>query len=139
ALDYAALDRRANRIAHRLRALGAGPGTLVGVCLSRGLDMPAGLLGVLKSGAAFVPLDPDYPAARLGHVLGDARPAAVLVDAASTARLTAAAALAEGADPVLLDLSAASLEDVPDTDPGVTVGAHDLAYVTYTSGSTGKP
>ncbi|MFK0050299.1 MupA/Atu3671 family FMN-dependent luciferase-like monooxygenase [Streptomyces sp. NPDC090741] len=139
ALDYAALDRRANRIAHRLRTLGVGPGTLVGVCLSRGLDMPAGLLGVLKSGAAFVPLDPDYPAARLGHVLGDARPAAVLVDADSTARLTAAAALAEGSEPALLDLSADALDDAPDTDPGVTVAPHDLAYVTYTSGSTGKP
>ncbi|MGW1013588.1 MupA/Atu3671 family FMN-dependent luciferase-like monooxygenase [Streptomyces termitum] len=138
-LDYAALDRRANRIAHRLRALGAGPGTLVGVCLTRGLDMPAGLLGVLKSGAAFVPLDPDHPAARLGHVLGDARPAAVLVDADSTARLTAAAALADGPAPALLDLSAGLPDDVPDTDPGVAVGAHDLAYVTYTSGSTGRP
>ncbi|MFJ6798059.1 MupA/Atu3671 family FMN-dependent luciferase-like monooxygenase [Streptomyces sp. NPDC091268] len=144
ALDYAALDRRANRIAHRLRALGAGPGTLVGVCLGRTHDMPAGLLGVLKSGAAFVPLDPDYPAARLAHVLADARPAAVLVDAHSTARLTAAAELAaaeiaDAASPVLLDLSADALDDVPATAPEVTVAPQDLAYVTYTSGSTGKP
>ncbi|MFE1229702.1 MupA/Atu3671 family FMN-dependent luciferase-like monooxygenase [Streptomyces sp. NPDC058745] len=139
-LDYAALDRRANRIAHRLRGLGVGRGSLVGVCLGRSLDMPAGLLGVLKAGAAFVPLDPDYPAARLAHVLGDAAPAAVLVDTYSTERLSAAAEAADGpARPVLVDLSADSLGDVPDTAPDTVVEPHDLAYVTYTSGSTGRP
>ena len=139
-LSYADLARRVNQVTNRLRAQGVGSGDLVGVCLSRSADMPAGLLGVLAAGAAFVPLDPNYPTARLGHVLGDAEPAAVLVDEESRPALAAAVdAAGDTVRPALVDLSEPVPADVPDTAPATTVSAHDLAYVTYTSGSTGRP
>ena len=71
-LTYAELDARANRLAHRLRGLGVGPGVLVGLCAERSLEMVVGLLAVLKAGGAYVPLDPDYPAERLAFMLADA-------------------------------------------------------------------
>ncbi|MET7638033.1 MupA/Atu3671 family FMN-dependent luciferase-like monooxygenase [Streptomyces sp. NPDC005438] len=139
-LTYAELDRHANQVANRLRALGVRGGDLVGVCLSRSAEMPAGLLGVLKSGAAFVPLDPEYPTARLGHVIGDARPAAVLVDSVARAALDAAVEAADSAaNPAVVDLDDPAHPGTPTTAPDTVVDAHDLAYVTYTSGSTGTP
>ena len=72
-LTYRELNHRANRLAHRLRALGVGPETLVGICMERSLELVIGLLGILKAGGAYVPLDPDYPAERLAYMLGDAR------------------------------------------------------------------
>ena len=77
-LTYRELDRRADRLAHHLRRLGAGPGALVGVRLEQSADLAVALLGVLKAGAGYVPLDPEQPAARLQHMLDDARPAVVL-------------------------------------------------------------
>lgn len=130
-LSFAELDRRANRIAHRLRAAGAGPGTLVGVCLHRSADLVAALLGVHKAGAAYVPLDPGYPAARLELVLGAAQAVAVLVDEHSRATLPDTAA-------VVVDV-AGGLDDGPGTDPQVRPADRDLAYVIFTSGSTGTP
>src|SRR5947209_495869 len=75
---YAELDARASAIAGALRGAGAGPGRLVAVCIERGLDLPAALLGVLKTGAAYVPLDPAFPARRIGAMLDDSRAVAVL-------------------------------------------------------------
>ena len=72
-LSYGELDRRANRLAHYLRALGVGPETVVGLCLARSLDMIVGLIGILKAGGAYLPLDPDYPTERLAFMLADAR------------------------------------------------------------------
>src|SRR5437588_9978799 len=72
-LSYRELNRRANRLAHYLQALGAGPNVLVGCCLERSLDMVVGLLGILKAGGAYVPLDPTYPSERLAFMLEDAR------------------------------------------------------------------
>src|SRR6516164_9861319 len=72
-LTYGELDHRANRLAHHLRALGVGPETVVGLCLARSLDMIVGLLGILKAGGAYLPLDPEYPTARLEQMIADAR------------------------------------------------------------------
>ncbi|HEU0055443.1 MAG TPA: AMP-binding protein, partial [Longimicrobium sp.] len=77
-LTYAELDARANRIAHHLRRLGVGPEARVGICLERGLEMVAAMLGVLKAGGAYVPLDPAYPAERLAFTLRDAGVAALV-------------------------------------------------------------
>ena len=72
ALTYRALDDRANQLAHHLQGLGAGPEVIVGLCLERSIEMIVGLLGILKAGAAYLPLDPDYPAERLDYMMRDA-------------------------------------------------------------------
>ena len=77
-LTYAALDARANQLAHHLRRLGVGPEVVVGLCVERSLEMLVGLLGILKAGGAYVPLDPDYPAERLGYMMTQAGLAVVL-------------------------------------------------------------
>src|SRR6185436_4862749 len=121
------LDADADRLAQRLRALGAGPGVIVGVYLERSLHLPAALLGVLKAGAAYLPLDPVYPPERTAFVLADARAAIVLTQR----RLRAA--LPEAAPAVLCIDDAAAPSAPAAADPG------QLAYVIYTSGSTGRP
>ena len=145
-LSYAELNRSANRLAHRLRALGVGPDRPVGVCLDRSMEMVVGLVAILKAGGAYVPLDPGYPAARLAMMLADARPGVVLVHDASRERLTEA--LADGTpEPQVVDLDAVeSLGADPgpyhdqDPDPAeVGLTSRHLAYVIYTSGSTGRP
>ncbi len=134
-LTYAELNRRANRLAHHLRALGVGPGARVGLCLERSLEMMVGLLAVLKAGGAYVPLDPAYPAERLAYMLADSSPAVVLSQRALRDRIAGTGA------PVLeLDEAAPAWGDRPVTDPerGTLTPGH-LAYVIYTSGSTGRP
>ena len=79
-LTYASLDQRANQLARRLIDEGAGPGSLVAVMLPRSSDLVVALLAVIKSGAGYVPVDPAYPAERIAYVLGDSRPAALIVD-----------------------------------------------------------
>jgi amino acid adenylation domain-containing protein len=136
AVSYAELNARANRIAHTLRARGVRCGQRVGLCLERGMDMVAALLGVLKTGAAYVPLDPLFPAARLQFMAEDAQ-LAVLVTTSTQAHC---APMRDGA--LLLDrdadaLAAAPAQDLPlDERAG---GADAPAYVIYTSGSTGRP
>ncbi|MGV9316592.1 amino acid adenylation domain-containing protein [Streptomyces sp. NPDC003691] len=137
-LDYAALDGRANRLAQLLRAAGAGPDALVGVCLDQGVEQAVALLAVLKSGAAYVPLDPEQPAERLGHMLTDSAPV-VLITTTAHRSLLAGADSATGSSVLLLDELAGELAAAPDTAPEGGVGPDDLAYVIYTSGSTGKP
>ncbi|WP_170301571.1 non-ribosomal peptide synthase/polyketide synthase [Saccharopolyspora hirsuta] len=135
ALTYAELNLRANRLAHHLLARPAGPEDVVGVLLPRTADLLVVLLAVLKTGAAYLPIDPDHPAGRIGHVLDDAAPACVV----TTREL--AATLPATARPVILDdeATAAELASAPADDPGRAVpGAHP-AYVIYTSGSTGLP
>lgn len=134
AITYEELNARANRIAAALRARGAAPDQLVGVFLPRGADLVAALLGVVKSGAAYVPLDPVYPKGRIETILEDAQPIALITVTEMLDRLplTAEAALC-------LDREA----DLPaGNDPVVaSTGAsqQDLAYVIFTSGSTGRP
>jgi amino acid adenylation domain-containing protein len=136
-LSYAALDRRANQIAHYLRKLGVGAGARVGLCVERSLEMVVGLLGILKSGAAYVPLDPSFPLDRLRFMLDDARLAALLTTAGLSASFDVPRERL-----VLLDHDANAIAAAPDTRLPVDTGsarAVNPAYVIYTSGSTGKP
>jgi amino acid adenylation domain-containing protein len=135
ALTYAELNRRANRLAHHLRARGVGPDARVGICVERGIGMIVGLLAVLKAGGAYVPLDPDYPDERLRYTLDDSRPVLLLTEAALLDRF------ADAGLPVLaLDDDAPAWAGLPDTNPGHgDVEPGHLAYVIYTSGSTGRP
>jgi amino acid adenylation domain-containing protein len=136
-LSYEALNRRANGIAHRLLALGAAPGDRVAICAERGFDMVAGLLGILKAGAAWVPLDPGYPAQRLAYMLDDCAPVALLLD--EPLRSALPAALKAGLAMPVLALGAGD-DGLPDHNPDLPgLSPQHLAYVIYTSGSTGQP
>ncbi|MFF8021565.1 amino acid adenylation domain-containing protein [Streptomyces sp. NPDC007896] len=132
-LTFRELDESANRLAHALRDQGAGVDTLVGLCTERGVGMAVGLLGILKAGAAYVPLDPAFPADRLAYMRQDADVRLIVTHAATHDRFTAT----EATDTVLVDLDA--LAGWPSDAPDVTVAPGDLAYVIYTSGSTGNP
>ena len=130
-LDYAALDRRANRLARALVARGVGPDQVVGLHAGRSPALAVGILGILKAGAAYLPLDPASPPERLAAIVDDARPALVLTDAASSP-----GGWAPGGWAPLAAVEAAGERDDP---PGVPVHRANLAYVIYTSGSTGRP
>ncbi|MEV5598620.1 amino acid adenylation domain-containing protein [Streptomyces sp. NPDC052496] len=139
-LSYAALNSRANRLAHALIARGAGPEAYVALALPRTADHLAGLLAVLKTGAAYVPVDPDLPAERIRFLLADTGPVSVLTTAAVAGRLPGTAGT------LCLDGPAAAreLELCPDTDPTdadrrAPLAPGHPAYVSYTSGSTGQP
>jgi amino acid adenylation domain-containing protein len=134
ALSYHELNRRANRLAHYLEALGVGPNTLVGLCVERSLDMVVGLLGILKAGGAYVPLDPTYPSERLTFMLQDSQ-TSVLV----TKQHLASHLAPQKAQIVCMDAETAVLAKQSETEPISTVNAEDLVYVIYTSGSTGRP
>ncbi|MGN9909960.1 amino acid adenylation domain-containing protein [Phytohabitans sp. LJ34] len=133
-LTYAQLNAAANRLAHHLRARGVGPDIPVGVHLHRGLDMVVALLGVLKAGGAYLPLDPSYPAERLAFMLRDSAAELVVTRDDLAGRLPDHAG-----QMVLLDTDAAALDTCPATDPPPGAGPDHLAYVIYTSGSTGVP
>ena len=129
-LSYQQLNRRANQLAHHLLALGVQPDDRVAICCRRGPQMLVGLLGILKAGAAYVPVDPAYPAERIAYLLQDSAPVAVLAEA-STRELLGARAY--------VDLHAHGLgQPVSNPQLSALTPAH-LAYVIYTSGSTGQP
>ena len=131
-LDCAGLEAWSNRIAQRLLRLGVRQEERVGLCVERSVGMVAGLLGILKAGAAYVPLDPAYPAERLQLMLDDATVRCVVTDTASAAAM----------DDVLAGRHLVELAEVADESaapPSVTVYPAQLAYVIYTSGSTGRP
>jgi amino acid adenylation domain-containing protein/non-ribosomal peptide synthase protein (TIGR01720 family) len=129
-LTYRELDTRANRLAHALLADGAGPGTRIGLCVPRGLDAVAGMLAVLKAGAAYVPLDPRYPDERLAWLLADSGASAVLTTRAVRDRVP------RGVRVRCLDDDAPGH---PGTPPATRVRPDELASVLYTSGSAGRP
>ncbi|HEX7239344.1 MAG TPA: AMP-binding protein, partial [Longimicrobiaceae bacterium] len=130
---YAELERRANRLAHHLRAHGVGPESRVGLCVERTSGMVAAMLGILKAGGAYVPLDPSYPAERLEYMLADSGAAVVVAQAHLAERLPA------GVARVLLDAQAEHIAARPETGPPGAAQPGSLAYVIYTSGSTGRP
>ncbi|WP_409520693.1 amino acid adenylation domain-containing protein, partial [Pseudomonas sp.] len=132
-LDYLQLERSANRLANRLQALGAGPEVIVGVALERSVQTVVALLAVMKTGAAYVPLDIDYPAERLAYMVEDSGMALLITEQALQARVPAAATLQR----VLLD--DADPQQWPDTAPLSQARPGNLAYLVYTSGSTGRP
>ncbi len=136
-IDYAALNRAANRIAHRLAALGVGAESRVGVCVERSPALVAALLGVLKAGGAYVPLDPDYPRERLRELCEDVGIAIVLADALTAPRH--ADWLAQAGRTVLQVGPLLAAPELAEGDPAGEAHPEQLAYVISTSGSTGRP
>jgi amino acid adenylation domain-containing protein len=130
-ISYRQLGERANQIAHRLRKMGAAEGKLVAIAMDRSIDMIVGLLGILKSGAAYLPIDLNYPVDRITFILSDAAPVALLTQSASRASLT------ESLPTLILDDESLAIE--PTSVPTNDATGDSLAYVIYTSGSTGMP
>ena len=133
-VSYLELEWRANRIARRLAALGAGRESRIGILLPRGPDAYAAILGVLKSGAAYVPLDPCFPPDRVDWILGDSAAAALVTNA----ELAAHAPAFRGAV-VRMDADAAAISAESPERPECTASPRDACYVVYTSGTTGRP
>ncbi|MBV4507382.1 amino acid adenylation domain-containing protein [Pseudomonas sp. BW13M1] len=131
-LSYDQLNRRANRLAHKLREQGVGPDVLVGIAVERGFEMIVGLLAILKAGGAYVPLDPEYPQDRLSYMMEDSGIQLLLTQGHLLADL-----------PVPAQVRSLKLEDdlagYSDENPAHLTQPDNLAYVIYTSGSTGKP
>jgi amino acid adenylation domain-containing protein len=138
-LTYAELDAAAERLAARLQAVGAGPDRVVGLLLERSPEMVVAVLGVLKAGGAYLPLDPSYPAARLGFMLEDARAAVVVTSEALRDRLPHGAAAVLVLDGEPPPAAAAAARTAAARTDAATAGPDHLAYVIYTSGSTGRP
>jgi amino acid adenylation domain-containing protein len=134
-LSYAELDRQGTRLARRLRALGVGPESLVGLCAERTAGMVVGILGILKAGGAYVPLDPAYPEERLRTLLADAGAPVVVVQEAVRDRLPTGSHQVVPLEEKVDDASGA----VEDGEPWPVVLPENPAYVIYTSGSTGRP
>ncbi|WP_437299547.1 non-ribosomal peptide synthase/polyketide synthase [Sorangium sp. So ce426] len=133
-LSYAALNARANQVARRLRALGVGPGVLVGMFVERSLEMMIGLLGILKAGGGYVPLDPEYPAERLAYMVRDAQPTVLLTQERLLERAPSTQGVVWCLDRDWIEADGLGTGDLPSlTHP------EDLAYCIYTSGSTGRP
>ncbi len=132
-LSHAELDAASNRVAQVLRGMGAGPGTLVGLHLRRSVEMMIGALAILKAGAGYLPLDPDYPADRLALYVEDSGAAILLTETALVDALPPhdAQLLVIDADP--------RIAQAPATAPETGATPEDLAYLIYTSGSTGRP
>ncbi|WP_279629203.1 non-ribosomal peptide synthase/polyketide synthase [Amycolatopsis thailandensis] len=129
-LSYADLDDRAERLARRLRSLGAGPDGIVAVAVPRSAELMVALLAVLKAGAAYLPIDLDYPAERLEFMLADSGARLVLSEPGTASRIPSVAGLTQ---------VSVTGESATDDVPGVAAGPDNAAYLIYTSGSTGRP
>lgn len=136
-LSFAEINQRANQLAGYLRERGAGPDRLVAICLERGVELLIGMLGVLKAGAAYVPLDPAAPAGRLEHILEDANPQVLITNESLKSELPETRAIVVSLDGERGEIAKQSGENPSVRLPGLH--PRSLAYVIYTSGSTGKP
>lgn len=132
-VTYAEMEHQANRIAWQLARMNVGAEDCVGLLARRGADLVIGALGILKAGAAYVPLDPDYPAERMQYILDDAKVGVVLLQESLELQIDLPASL------IRIYFNPAAHDDDPDDAPAVTVTPQQLAYVIYTSGSTGQP
>lgn len=133
-LNYYELNQRANQLAHYLRKLGVKPNMQVGLCIERSIDMVVGFLGILKSGAAYLPLDPSYPAERLTFMLQNAQVPVLVTSLHHVAHLTT-----QDTRVVCLDDKSLDLVSMSTDNPIPVTSLDDLAYTIYTSGSTGRP
>lgn len=133
-LSYCELNERANRVAHYLIGSGVGEGARIGICVERSLDMVVGLLGILKAGAAYVPLDPRYPQERLNYMVEDSGAKVLLAQATLAGKVSSTRASV-----VLFDLEAGPIAQCSKDNPGYQITPDHLAYLIYTSGSTGTP
>ena len=136
-LTYRELNGRANQLAHHLRKLGVGPETTVGVCVERSLEMIVGVMGVVKAGGVYLPLDPLYPHERLAFMLEDAQVPLLLTQHHLLDRLPSSI-LHSSLSILLLDTDWPTIAQEPDDNPTHVTTPENLVYVTYTSGSTGQ-
>jgi len=134
AISYQELNRRANKVAHRLLAMDIGPEDHVGICMQRSLEMVVAALAVLKAGAAYVPLDPDYPTGRLAFMVDDSQIAALITHEAAKSKLPAC-----GMPALILEPGWTGGPEEPAENPDRWVSEQNPAYMLYTSGSTGRP
>ncbi|MDX1416627.1 MAG: amino acid adenylation domain-containing protein, partial [Candidatus Promineifilaceae bacterium] len=132
-LSYAALERSSNQLAHLLQRQGVGAETLVGLYVHRSLDMIIGLVAILKAGGAYIPIDPDFPPARIKLILEDAQPQVVVSQENLRNNID------DAVDVVCIDTHRAQIASCPTYPPSVEVTPENLAYIMYTSGSTGRP
>jgi amino acid adenylation domain-containing protein len=133
-LSYAELERRSNQLAHYLIACGVEPDQPIGLAVSRSVDLAVGVLGIIKAGGAYLPVDADYPRERQQFMLEDARVQVLVTESGHATRLDS-----HGRRVVDLLRERRAIETQPDTMPAVRLTGDNLAYVVYTSGSTGKP
>ena len=133
--SYAELNERANQFAYYLREKGLGAGSVVGICLDRSVEMMVSILGTLKAGAAYAPLDSTYPAKRLDHMISQLSAMNLVTASPDTF------AMVRGNDAEVVDMAAIGprLDSFPVTNPAVAVSGSDICYVIFTSGSTGVP
>lgn len=133
-MTYGELNQRASQVAHYLQTLGVGPEGLVGICVERSLDMVVGLLGILKAGGSYVPLDPAYPMDRLTYMIEHSQLPILLTQQAFCEQFAD-----QGVQLVCLDADWGAIAQHPTHTPSSGVTGDNLAYTIYTSGSTGKP
>jgi amino acid adenylation domain-containing protein len=131
-MSYAELEQRSNQLAHYLQTRGIKPGKIVALYLERSAEMVVAILAVLKAGGAYLPIDPQYPPARIEFMIGDARPSLTITQQSIAGQLPDPAVL-------LIDTPPADLAAQPTTPPDVEIATTDPAYIIYTSGSTGTP
>ena len=133
-LNYRELNARANQLAHYLQKLGVGPDVLVGICVERSLEMIVGILGILKAGGGYLPIDPEYPTERLLYILQDAQVRVLLTQKHLIAGLPK-----HQSELVCLDTDWSFITQAQELNPCCEVQPENLAYAIYTSGSTGEP